>query len=376
MSTVDRAEVDPTYAFRDLRRLRGSMERAEHGTYTRYAAGGCRCPLCVTARRDRERERSAKRRELAAEIEIVPSGPPGHGNVGKGRMGLLCPGANGQPCVAGGSWLKGQQVCMRCVDRLTVWNGLVPATRVREHLLALREQGVGYKSVAAASSVGASALGEILSGKKTSLRALTERRIVAVDASAMADHQPVPLGPTLALVDKMLARGFTRGNISALLGNKTRALQFGVQANRILARNAAAVERLWRRIERGEVVPASPFEPAEPIYELLRKFRAAGLSWEWLSKRLGWNVSPAQMPQRVRKTSADKVRALVAELEAHQRDNEGLPDGWQATGSAITAAFGFAEEGGNRGWDWDRRTSKAAQKREAAELRRLARRSA
>jgi hypothetical protein len=358
--------------FEDLRRLQPAIDRAAHGTRSCYVGQRCRCDLCKAANRAWYHQRQERLREAAIGVQLTPNGPPGEKPIGGGgggtRVGKTCPGANGAPCVRGGTWLKnGGPVCVACVDRHTVWNGLVDAARARAHLRALSAQGVGYKSVHAASDVAASVLAAVIDGSRTKIRADTERAIFAVDASAIADHAPVPAGPTLELVEKMRARGFTRSNIARLLGYKTKALQLGVTGDQVIAKSAAAVERLWRRIERGEVLPESPFEDAGETWAILHQLAAAGLSWAWLSERVGFHVNPQRQGARVRKEHAARVRELVAEMERMHREGEGLPDGWQAPAGGIAAAFGY--EGG---WGWERRTSKKKQREEQRELRELA----
>src|SRR5436309_15772874 len=64
----------------------------------------------------------------------------------------------------------------------------VSAARARYHLAQLSALGVGYKSVAAASDVAKGLLREIISGRRDRIREETERRILAVDRRAAADH--------------------------------------------------------------------------------------------------------------------------------------------------------------------------------------------
>lgn len=129
------------------------------------------------------------------------------------------------------------------------WNGLVPAARARRHLLRLSRAGVGRDAVEAACGVHATLVSEITSGRKTQMRALTERKILSVDKTAVAAGSNIDAGPTWKLINRLLQEGFTRGELASRLGYKTRALQF--RKDRILARNAARVERFYRRIMAG-----------------------------------------------------------------------------------------------------------------------------
>ena len=130
-------------------------------------------------------------------------------------------------------------------------NRLVSTARVRAHLHGLSAQGVGYKSVADAASVSYSVMRRIKLAHTTQLREQTERRILAVDVGARAGGAKVPAGPTLRLIAKLVHSGYTRFWIARQLGYRGQGLQFHTQ--RITARNAMRVERLYRRIEAGLV---------------------------------------------------------------------------------------------------------------------------
>ena len=330
-------------AFVELKRLDGAIARAQHGTRTCYVGQRCRCALCKAANRDYYRQRQDRVDSLSAEVQLVPTGEPVRIPIGKGRTGFACTGVNGAPCIAGGPWLKGRKVCSACVERVTVRNGLVDPGPALEHLLKLRAAGVGYKSVAAASDVAASALAAILDGSRSSIRADTERAILSVTVDAMADGALIPLGPTLRLVDRLLKRGFTRGGIARLMGQKTRALQLGRQAGQVTARNAAKVARIWRRVEAGELSPQRPYEPGEPIWAALRSLHVAGLSWTFLEERLGFTVQRCGFGPWIRVTSAAKIRAMVAEVVSAWRVGGELPEGWQDHPKAVLAAVQLDE---------------------------------
>lgn len=195
-------------------------DRFPHGTVARYKCG-CRCDLCGEARNERERARV--RAVQAARTEVTPNPPAPPTTITRTRRDGTkyeveveqCPGCNGKPCVRGGTWLRtGDPVCVACVDRATVWNGLVSSARARAHLFKLSKKGVGYKSVAAASDVAKTVLCQIRSGELPRIRARTERRILAVDATAVADRALVDAGPTLAIVERLLEDGFTRAQIA------------------------------------------------------------------------------------------------------------------------------------------------------------------
>jgi len=161
-----------------------------HGTRARYVAG-CRCGACRRANTAYEKERASAR-------------------------------ARGD------------------------WNGLVDAGPVRAHLRALSREGVGYKSVAAATDVAPSTLTKILAGERRFIRQVAARRVLAVDVGAAADHACIDARPTWRLIRDMLRLGLTRGEIAQRLGRKRAALQIGKRL--VFARTALEVRRLHERV--------------------------------------------------------------------------------------------------------------------------------
>ncbi len=300
----------------DVATLEGAKSRAAHGTRTRYVAG-CRCDECRASNTARWHARRAQAAELASEVR--PSGPPIESTMmrdGREVRIVRCPGANGEPCVrTPATWLRGVEVCLACIERATVWDGLVPADRARAHLRKLRREGVGRLAVVAASDVARTTLAEIASGACAQIRASTERRILAVDAGARSDGAVVDGQRTRTLIARMLARGFTRTQIARELGYRTRALQVG-RTGDVLLRTEARVEKLWRRVKRGELVPARAYVDAARERAWLIDAIAAGVSPTWLSAQLGWLVQRSDRGTRMRPERRDAVRRLRAEVEA------------------------------------------------------------
>lgn len=225
-------------------------EAFAHGTRARYTSG-CRCADCKRANLDYYHQRQARKREAASTVK--PSGPAGEGVIvraGVAHKVCTCPGANGAPCVrTPPAWLRGtHDVCGACVERVTVWNGTVPVGPVRAHLLELSRAGVGYKSVADACDVPSSIVAKALRGEGT-IRASTAKRILDVDAGAIADSALVDAAPTWTLIRRLLREGFTKGELALRLGYQTRALQIG--RRRVLASTAAKVRRFFNLIMAG-----------------------------------------------------------------------------------------------------------------------------
>jgi hypothetical protein len=73
------------------------------------------------------------------------------------------------------------------------------------------------------------------------------RRILAVDASCALDGALVDAAPTRRKVAQLLEEGFTKRELARRFGLKSPALQFPL-GDKITARNAAKVDRLWRAL--------------------------------------------------------------------------------------------------------------------------------
>lgn len=292
-----------------------AAERYAHGTCARYVSG-CRCDLCRTASRRRQAERAQRVREAAAEAEPNP-GPPLFKPISRRSHGRwividarVCPGTDGQPCVAGGAWLKPPwpwPVCRSCVDRAAVWNGLVDAAPVRAHLKRLQRAGVGHKSVAAACDVGKTLLAEILWGGKKTIRKRAADRVLAVTKDAVADGGRVPAGPTWKLVDEIVAAGLSKMKIAKDIGQHGPALQ--LSRHKVLASTALAVRRLHARVmadgERGQF-PRDETDPryirADVLAVVLQELRDVGLSSRAIARHLGYQiVKPRCTPGTLRK---------------------------------------------------------------------------
>ncbi len=214
----------------------------EHGSRAKYVVERCRCDLCRESTRVYERERSKR---------VAPA--------------------------------------------------YVGADRARQHIRWLSEQGVGLKQIAKVSPVSQGALWKLLYGKRRPdgtrvlsrrIRPETEAAILAVLPDQGADGSRVPAGPVWEIVERLLARGWTKAAIARRVhGEDARALQLGGEL--VTRRNARAVQALLdepvppRRSRFGEhpVEPdddAADEAPPEPAYELpdLRLPAGTDLSWQ------------------------------------------------------------------------------------------------
>lgn len=153
------------------------------------------------------------------------------------------------------------------------WNGIVSAARARKHLQNLARRGVGRRSVQAATDIADTILSEIRSGKRTQIRARTEKKILAVTTAVLGDAVLVPAGSTWALIGELQAAGFTKGYLALQLGRKTPALQLNKQF--VTLRNKAAVERLHARLMASDEVLVDSVKAVQLIRALRDELFAA-----------------------------------------------------------------------------------------------------
>lgn len=223
--------------------------RREHGDRLRYM-GGCRCDLCRRANSAYESMRQKARRE---------------GD----------------------------------------WNGIVAADKARLHIERLSSVGVGRRAIGAASDVSDTVLFAIRSGEKKTIRARTERRILAVTRDMASDHGLVDAGPTWELIRELLAAGFTKAAISHRLGYKTRALQLGKE--RVLVKHAYQVERLYRELIKSD----EALIPAAPTWRLIDALRVEEYTDKQLARSLGWDDGELRLgKKRVTRRDAQRVERL------------------------------------------------------------------
>lgn len=310
-------------------------DRFAHGTRARYVCG-CRCAPCRASNTASYHERQARAKARALELAPAPTVPISktfrttRGAIRVRTYARACPGVDGKPCSMGAHLRKDSKggICRACRERL-VWNGLVSARGARRHLRRLSAAGVGRRAVGAACDVGDTLLTEVIAGRKRFIRAAVARRILSVDARAIADSAIVSAGRTWAILDELLARGWTKADLARRLGMKRPALQFGT---RVLARTALAVERLHRTA--GDPLPRA----RRPSFcECIKPLSLDG------------QCVKCERPSR----PAGMMRALLVDERPKH---------------AIASAFEW-----QGGWSLERRTSRRAKVNEENELRRLVR---
>jgi hypothetical protein len=147
------------------------------------------------------------------------------------------------PCRAANSRYETERAAAR---KAGDWNGLVPADKARRHILKLSKANVGRRALSDVTGTAQSIIAAIRSGKKQQIRKRTETRILAVTPAAVSGGAIVPAARTWKLINRLLSEGFTKGEIAQLLGRKTRNLQ--IRKDRVTAKTAAAIERLYQRI--------------------------------------------------------------------------------------------------------------------------------
>ena len=152
-------------------------------------------------------------------------------------------------------------ICKDCRTKL-VYNGIVDATPVREHLGRLRGLGVGYKQVADAANVGRTTLQEVMSGRAKVIRAESLRRVLEADGQALADAARVPAASARGLITRLLDDGFTRSQIAQRTGLSRATIDS--DRDLVLARTELLLRRLYNLVhhgddwEDGEETPAVP----------------------------------------------------------------------------------------------------------------------
>ncbi len=173
-----------------------------------------------------------------------PSSIPSPGSFGDRPHGTRLRYISGCKCMLCRAANSRYECGRAAARRRGEWNGIVAASRARKHIHQLSRVGVGYKSVAVAADVARTILAQIRSGKRRNIRAETERRILAVDVSARADHSTIPAKRTWRLIERLLGEGFSKAELARRLGYESPALQ--LSRHRVLAKNALRVEKFYR----------------------------------------------------------------------------------------------------------------------------------
>jgi len=139
------------------------------------------------------------------------------------------------------------QCAREAAKKLGDWNGIVPATKARKHLLKLSEQGIGRRAVGAVTDISDTILHDIRTGTKKNIRARTERKILAVTPDLASEGALISAAPTWNLIRQLLAKGYTKSQLAKLLICDAHALQ--ISQKQVRVRTADAVARLYKKLE-------------------------------------------------------------------------------------------------------------------------------
>jgi len=148
-----------------------------------------------------------------------------------------------------------------CPDE--AWLPYVSAEPARAHLVKLGRAGVGLKAVARLSGVSNGSLTKIVYGQPAKgrppsrrIRPQTLARILAVRVPGAGGGGRVEAGPTWALVEELVAAGYTRAFLARALGSRSAAPRLQLGRDTVRAGTARAVEDLHRRLV--DQVPPPP----------------------------------------------------------------------------------------------------------------------
>ena len=125
----------------------------------------------------------------------------------------------------------------------------VDNTEAREHLVWLESQGIGLRTVSARTGLSRSALSLIRNGTRSVSRPETIATIVAVHRGAAAQGAVVDGTRTTALLEDLMAMGYTKGALAEMLGASKRALQV-CRRGTVLQSTADKVAELHERLTR------------------------------------------------------------------------------------------------------------------------------
>lgn len=183
------------------------------------------------------------------------------------------------------------------------WNGIVPADRARAHMASLSAINVGRRAVGDVTGVADTVLCGVIAGRKTHIRARTERLILAVTEAAAADRALIPAAPTWKLLDELIQDGYTRAALARQLGYANPALQ--LNRNQITVRNAYDVQRLYEQLRTID---------AAPTLRLIDQLKDEGFRMLQIQIRLATLAQELNAPVPDLTVRRGRIRADVAQL--------------------------------------------------------------
>lgn len=143
------------------------------------------------------------------------------------------------------------------------WNGVVPATKARKHMLKLSAQGIGRRAVQAVTDISGTILHDIRAGTKKNIRARTERKILAVTSDLASEGALISAAPTWHLIRQLLAKGYTKTQLAKMLICDAHALQ--ISQKQVRVRTAEAISRLFKKLEADNFNTARNYQQEETL---------------------------------------------------------------------------------------------------------------
>lgn len=132
------------------------------------------------------------------------------------------------------------------------WNPRVPIETVREHMLYLRECGLGYKGVAHASGVSARTLPGIMTNpdqRFVSYRNASAILAVKPSLEAMAPGAVIPARGVQRRLRALVAAGWTQSAIAAELGHRVQAVGALIwTAQQVMVKTHRSVAEVFERL--------------------------------------------------------------------------------------------------------------------------------
>lgn len=198
-----------------------------HGTYTRYKRGGCRCDDCRAAARRYEKRRLVKKaRGLTPYVDASPA-----------REHL--------------EWLNSPA-----------------AIRIASHHARTCLDAWWFTSAARQLGLTKPQLERIADGDIRRVRAKTARAILSLTTDTAWSGTTVPAGPVLAMVDQLVAAGWTKGSIGQEMRRRSGeepgrpGLQIARGGGRVRKVHADAIAQL---LAEGAEPPARPRRDRCPV---------------------------------------------------------------------------------------------------------------
>lgn len=124
----------------------------------------------------------------------------------------------------------------------------VDAGEAIDHLVWLRSQGVGLRTVAAKTGLSRSALHELVTKRRTRATRDTVTRILSVGRHVVHGNALVDAVATWKLIDDLLRHGYTRTALARELGSTAKVPSLQIGHSKVTAMTAGKVEEIHRRL--------------------------------------------------------------------------------------------------------------------------------